>query len=658
MKRRKLLSIGAVSAASLGLLTACGGGDTKTASESDLIKSIGNVYTTEPESLDYIYTNKHASYLHTQNFVEGLLGYDQYNQIQPVMAKSWKVSDDGKTYTYQIRQGVKWVDADGNPYDDVKPSDWVTGLKHAVETEAEPLYLIADSIVGLQDYISGQTSDFSTVGIKADDDKGTLTYTLNNPEPYWNSKATYSILFPINEAFLKEKGAKFGAVATDSLLYNGPFIPTKFDAKSEISYKANPNYWDKKNVHLDAINLSFYDGSKPEELYNGFKDGKYNEAILYPTESYFKNVDEKDVVWTPTNPTTRYATFNFDRQTFGHSSKDDVQKAATQKAVLNTDFRQAILYAFDKTTYTDQKVGEEAGAKPVRNELVPDDFLKIAGKDYGTVVQTELEALNPQWKELKVAQGAAGTYNVEAAKKAFDKAKAALKAEGVEVSKEHPIILDVPVDQSVKYIIAQGNSFKNSIEKNLDGEVQVNVIKLDKDTYNSAVYYAPSAKDDDFDMKLFGGWSPDYQDPATYLNIFSPKNGDMINAIGFESEATLKGDDHGKAAKAAIKIADYQALLDAANNEFDNLDKRYTNFAKADAWLVNNALVIPIYQDGAKPILTNRVPFSGVNSSIFDSEFYYKYTKYQKDTVTADQYAKAQKEWQATAEEKAKDADK
>lgn len=660
MKTTKLLSIGIVSAASLVLLAACGGGGgSKTASESDLDKSYSNVYTTEPESLDYVYTNLQASSIHTMNFVEGLLAYDQYKQLEPAMAKSWEASEDGKTYTYQIRKGVKWVDADGNTYDEVKPSDWVTGLKHAVDSESEALYLVAGSITGLQDYISGKTKDFSTVGIKADDKKGTLTYTLNNPEPYWNSKVTYSVLYPINEAFLKEKGGKFGSVATDGILYNGAFIPTKFDAKSEITYKANPNYWDKKDVHIDTVSLSYYDGSKPEELYNGFKDGKYNEAKLYPTESYYKGVDEKNVVWTPMKSNVRYATFNFDRQTFAHTAKDDAQKAAAKKAILNLDFRQAIAYAFDKAKYVDQKVGEESGAKPVRNELVPDDFVQIEGKDYGTAVQTALEELNPQWKELKVAQGAAGTYNVELAKAAFDKAKAALKAEGVEVSKEHPITLDVPVDQSVKYLIAQATSFKNSIETNLGGEVKINVVKLDTDTFNTSVYYPPTAKDGDYDICLFKGWGPDYQDPATFLNIFSPKNGDMIQSLGFESEATLKGEDTSKAAKAAIKIDEYQNLLDAANNEYTDINARYTNFAKADAWLVDNVLALPIYQDGAIPTLTTRVPFSGADASIGDyTDYGLKYRKYQKTPVTAAEYAKAQKAWAVKVSEKAEAAEK
>ena len=97
--------------------------------------------------------------------------------------------------------------------------------------------------------------DFSNVGVKAIDDY-TLQYTLKKPEPYWNSKTTYGLLFPVNEDFLKNKGKDFGK-STDptSILYNGPFLLKSLTAKSSIELTKNENYWDKKNVHFDAIKL-------------------------------------------------------------------------------------------------------------------------------------------------------------------------------------------------------------------------------------------------------------------------------------------------------------------------------------------------------------------------------------------------------------------
>ena len=87
------------------------------------------------------------------------------------------------TYTYKIRKGVKWYTSDGEEYANVTAKDFVTGLKHAADTNSEAIYLLQNSVKGLNDYLSGANKDFSNVGIKAVDDY-TLQYTLSQPEPY------------------------------------------------------------------------------------------------------------------------------------------------------------------------------------------------------------------------------------------------------------------------------------------------------------------------------------------------------------------------------------------------------------------------------------------------------------------------------------------
>ncbi|MDD3015272.1 MAG: peptide ABC transporter substrate-binding protein [Lactococcus chungangensis] len=656
-KKTKLMGIGLMSVAALGIFAACG--NKSDSSESDG-KDYSFYYLTDPETLDYTFSGQKYTAENTANFVDGLVSYDQYRQIVPALAKSWDVSEDGKTYTYHIRKNVPWVDADGNEYDTVKPSDWVTGLKHAADTNSETLYLVSDSITGLADYASGKDKDFSKVGIKADDKAGTLTYTLNAPESFWNSKATYGILYPINAEFLKEKGKDFGKVATDGILYNGAFIATKFDNKSAIEYKANDTYWDKKNVHIKNVKLSFFDGKKPEDLYQNYMAGKYNQAQLYPTMPYYKNVKKSDVIWTAQEATTYFGMFNLNRQTYKNTAHDtDAKKTATKQAVLNKDFRQAIGFAIDKAKYNAQRVGEEGGEKLVRNTLVPYDFVTIAGKDYGTAVQADLQAIDGDvWSKLSVDQGKNSTYNVDLAKASFAKAKEALKAQGIEVSKENPIILDAPVLDTSTINIAAAASMENSLEKAFDGEVKLNSIKLAMDPYLQAVFSFKTAAEADYDWNI-SGWGPDYADPATYLNILSPKQGDITIKIGLEPSVTLEGEDKGAAAKAAVDIDAYQKLLDEANAITNNTDARYEAFAKAEAWLIDNGIVTPIYSLGAVPMMQNEVPFTKIDSNTVGSTAYsYKYRKVSDKTVTAKEYEKALKEWKAKVEEKSKAATK
>ncbi len=145
----------------------------------------------------------------TTNIVDGLMENDKYGNLVPSLAEDWSVSKDGLTYTYKIRKGVKWYDADGEERGEVTAKDFVTGLKHAADKKSEELPLVQGSIKGLDDYVQGKTTDFSQVGVKAVDDY-TLQYTLNKPETFWNSKTTNGILFPISTDFLKSKGDDFG----------------------------------------------------------------------------------------------------------------------------------------------------------------------------------------------------------------------------------------------------------------------------------------------------------------------------------------------------------------------------------------------------------------------------------------------------------------
>ncbi|OFI47578.1 hypothetical protein BG262_09650 [Floricoccus penangensis] len=659
MNKSRLLGIGLVSVAALGLVACGSGGDKKSASnDKNLVKEFKYYYVQDPETLDYTTSMQRYTAENTANFVEGLLSYDQYRQLIPALAEKWDVSKDGKTYTYHIRKGVKWVDSDGNEYAEVKPSDWVTGLKHAADSESDALYIVADSVKGLSDYASGKDKDFSKVGIKADDEAGTVTYELNQPESFWNSKTTYGVLNPVNEEFLKSKGDKFGGLSADSILYNGPYILASMTNKSEITYKSNPTYWDKDNVFIDSIKLSYYDGSKPDSLYDGFKDNKYDLARLYPTMPYYSKVDSKDVIWNAQGSSTYYGAFNYNRQNYSNSKKDDKQKEVTKKAVLNKDFRNAVTFSIDKSKATAQINGEEGADKIIRSTIVPTDFVTIEGKPFGDTVQKDLESGSDVWKDLDVSQQKNGVYNKDKATTAFNSAKEALKAEGVEISESNPVILDVPVLETSEINKKVYASIKNSIESTFNKEVIFNVIPLADDPYTKATFSFKTAADADYDFAVTG-WGPDYQDPSSYLNIFSPKSGDVLRNLGLDSQVTLKGEDKGAVAKKALNFDEYQTLLDNASAINDNDDKRYTAYAKAEAWLENNSIIVPLYSDLGSPSVRRTIPHTEIDSNnVGSSSYSYKFRKVGKDTVTSEEYEKADKAWKEEVEKRAKEAQK
>ncbi len=655
---KKVLALLLVSAVMLG---ACGSNakGSSSSKKSDLVSEYSSVYVTDLETLDYTFSSRKTNSDHYTNFVEGLLENDQYGNLKGDMAKSWEVSDDGLTYTYHLRKGVPWVDSEGNEYGaDVTANDFVTGLKHAVDVQSQTLYIVADSIKGLSDYIDGKTNDFSTVGVKAVDDY-TLQYTLNKPEPFWNSKTTYGILYPINEEFLKSKGKDFGKPTPDSILYNGPFILANNTAKSVIEYTKNESYWDPKNVHLDTVKWTYNDGSDPDGLFKSYENGELSLARVYPNSPGYKDVTKAypdGVTWSQTGGSTYNLTFNFNRGTFDATSKTtDKEKEDTKKAILDRNFRLAILFGFDKKSYNAQSVGEEGANKALRNTLVPTDFVEIGGKPYGDTVASKLKALDSDaFGDVNLSDGQDGYYNADKAKEYMEKAKTELEAKGV----QFPIHLDMPVEETSEISVNMVKSLKKSVETSLGSDnVVVDVQLLNEDKYLAATYQATTGQAGDFDITNASGWGPDYTDPSSYLNIYDSRKGDMIHTLGLEASAVVQGTDPSTAAKKAINLPEYDALLDKAAAITDDLDARYTAYADAEAWLLDNALQVPIYADGGTPRVTNVVPFSGPYGWAGIAANKLKYVEVQSDIVTTDQYDKAKKAWETKKEETAKEAE-
>ena len=355
------------------LLSACGNSSTGS-------KTYNYVYASDPSSFNYLAENRATTNDIITNLVDGLMENDQYGNYVPSLAEDWSVSKDGLTYTYKLRKEAKWYTSEGEEYAPVTAKDFVTGLQYAADKKSEALYLVQESVAGLDDYINGKTKDFSTVGVKAIDDQ-TVQYTLTRPEPYWNSKTTSTILFPLNADFLKSKGDDFGKVDPSSILYNGPFLMKSFVSKSVIEFKKNPNYWDAKNVFVDDVKLAYFDGSDQDALARNFVEGAYSYARLYPNSSSFEGIKEKNkdnIVYSLQDATSYFLNFNLDRKSYKFTAKtSDAEKKSTQEAVLNKNFRQAINFAYDRTAYGAQSQGEDGATKILRNLVVPPNFVRM-----------------------------------------------------------------------------------------------------------------------------------------------------------------------------------------------------------------------------------------------------------------------------------------
>ena len=630
--KKRVLSAGLTVAAAL-LLTACGqsGSDTKTYSST---------FSGNPTTFNYLLDYYADNTAIITNLVDGLLENDNHGNLVPSLAEDWSVSSDGLTYTYKLRKDAKWFTADGEEYAPVKAQDFVTGIKYAVDNKSQAIDLIQNSIKGLNDYITGADSDFSKVGVKAIDDQ-TVEYTLTRPEPYWNSKTTNSILFPVNEEFLNSKGKDFGTLSPDSILYSGPYLLKDFTSKSSIEYVKNPHYYDHDKVSIEHVKLAYFDGSDQELTIRNFESGAYSIAGVYPNSSNFAKTKEKykdNIVYSLQDKTSWYFNFNVNRKAYNHTSKTtDEQKKSTETAVLNKNFRQAVNFALDRTAYSAQSNGEEAASKTLRNTLVPPTFVQVGDKTFGEVVASKLVNYGTEWSDINLADAQDAYFNKEKAQAKFAEAKKELASQGV----TFPIHLDVAVDQTSKNAVTGMNSVKQTLESVLGADnIVIDVQQLSTDDFNNVAFLAPTAADRDYDLN-FDGWVGDYQDPSTYLNPFSAEDGFYLKIFGLDAK-------EDKEKITSLGLDTYTKMLKDADSENKDVAKRYEKYAEAQAWMIDNSLIMSAMSSGGTASVTKVTPFTRGYSlvGIKGDGNNYKYMKLQKDTVTTKQFEEAKTKWE------------
>ena len=630
--KKRLIGTGLVLATGI-LLSACGQSNTDTSTYS-------STFSANPTTFNYLLDYYADNTAVITNLVDGLLENDSYGNLVPALAEDWSVSSDGLTYTYKLRKDAKWYTADGEEYASVKAQDFVTGIKYAADKKGQAMDLIQNSIKGLNDYVTGVTNDFSTVGVKALDDY-TVEYTLTRPEPYWNSKTTNSILFPVNEEFLKSKDKDFGTLTPDSILYNGPYLLKDFTSKSSIEYVKNPHYYDHDKVTIEKVKLAYFDGSDQEMTIRNFESGAYSIAGVYPNSSNYAKTKEKyqdNIVYSLQDKTSWYFNFNVNRKTYNHTAKTtDEQKKSAQTAILNKNFRQAINFGIDRTAYSAQSNGEEAASKTLRNTLVPPTFVQVGDKTFGEVTAYKLVNYGTEWSGINLADAQDAYFNKEKAQAKFAEAKKELEAQGV----TFPIHLDVPVDQTNKNAVSGMNSVKQTLETVLGSDnIVIDVQQLSTDDFGNVAFLAPNPAARDYDLN-FDGWVGDYQDPSTYLDPFNAETGFYLKIFGLdakEDQELIK----------SLGLDTYTQLLKEADAENKDVAKRYEKYAEAQAWMIDNSLVMSAMSNGGTASVTKVTPFTRAYSlvGIKGDGNNYKYMRLQKDPVTKKQFDEAKAKWE------------
>ena len=426
-----------------------------------------------------------------------------------------------------------------------------------------------------------------------------------------------------------------------------------------MRFDANPNYYDKDNVFVQHVVVSYTDGKDPAQNFNMFVNGEVTAtAINSNLPDVVKKANElyaDNQYKSMTTATSYWGAFNFDRQSYAlyndpsvvTTTKDDAQKADAKAAILNKYFRLAVYAGYStKATQTVTK-GVDRALDAARNTLVPYTFAVTSdGTNYGTILTKYVEEMEPAFAGIDLNDGQDGWYNPERAKMFAEKAKEEL---GDTIS-SWPIILDYPVYAANENQKNAALAMKDSIEKAIGDYVQVNLVYLEgnSSTYYSAFYSIPTGEDNAIDFAFAAGWGPDYGDPLTYINCYNTSNGDMLNYSGLNLASETESDS-GKAAKEAIGLYDFQKVLDEAIVAVG--DERIDLFAKCEAMLLTNGILRPFTTSGANLIVSKVVPFSAAyglyGQASYNAVPYFKYMKLQSEPVLAADYEAAKAAWLA-----------
>lgn len=511
-------------------------------------------FATAPVTLDWLNTSSQSDTEITVQTVDGLVQYDNLGVMQPKLASSFDVSEDGLTYTFHIRDDAKWYTSEGAEYAPVTARDFVAGFRHMLDAQAGLEWLVDGVVVGATDYYANGGA-WEDVGYVAADDQ-TLVVTLEKPTSYFPTMLTYSCFLPICEDWFLSHGGVFGveeyaAASADtntytygmntdvaSQVYCGPYLLQKLVADSEIVCVKNPAYYDADKIVQNSITWIYDAGENPVQYYNDTVAGVYVAAALTESTGILALAKEdgnfdKYAFVTDTTSTSYFGGLNMNRGTFAlesgacASTKTEQEKIDTQTALWNKNFRKALQHAFDKGTYNAVSRGEDLKYANLRNMYTHPEFVQLsadaadqngnefkAGTLYGELVQFYLDQMGAK---VTVADACDGWYNADAAKEYLAAAKEEL---GDTVS--WPIKIDVVYYGASAANTAQSQAYKQVIESTLGAEnVVVNLIEATtSQDYYACGYRASNGEAGNFDMFYGSGWGPDYGDPNTYLNTF------------------------------------------------------------------------------------------------------------------------------------------
>lgn len=432
---------------------------------------------------------------------EGLYRLGDNLEIKPGIAKDHEISEDGLTWTFNLREDAKW--SNGDP---VTAHDFVYAWRRAVDPDTGSEYgpYLMGGVIKNATAINSGDLPVEDLGVKADGDY-TLVVTLEKSTPYFESLTTRSTFMPFNQKFVEAQGDKY-ATSTDTLLFNGPFMLTDWKSTSSSwNLEKNPDYWDAENVKLEKIT---YDVVKdPQAAADLYEKGKVDRADITAdlVDQYSSNA-----AFTVTPETSLfYLKFN----------------QTTSEALANVNIRQALSKAINKEALVNELLNDGSVAS---NGFVPQDFSKHPKTDEG-------------FREIN---GDLVTYDVEEAQKLWKKGLEEIGKEKVELEF---LGSDGETSKTTNEFIA------NQLESNLPG------LKI---TLKQVPFKQRINLDTKMDYQIqLAGWGPSYLDLYTWMDLWLTDGSN--NKMGYSNEKYDKLVKSTAGQLALKPVKRFEAFLEA-----------------------------------------------------------------------------------------------
>ena len=571
---------------------------------------LAHLASTEISTFNLLNSQTQADVQYLTNMLDGLVEADSYGNIVPGIATDWVTEDGGKTWTFHLRDNVTWVDVNGNEKAKLTADDFMTGMEWVLnfyKNDSANVSMPSEMIQGAKEYYeytktlteeqayqltAGDGSKFrEMVGIETPDDY-TLVYHCTAAKPYFDTVMAYICMYPMAQGMVDELGVEgVQGMNNENMWYNGCYLMTSYVQGNEKLFVPNPAYWDSDCKRFDSITVKMVESN--DVAYQLYQSGETDYVEL--SESNVKTISsdennpyhDKMVEWKKTFSSIQMK-FNYDKR-----NEDGSDDNNWNRAVANENFRKAWYYGLDFTDYFSRYNAINPMSCENNTYTMNGLCYTSDGTDYTELVKKELGLAEENGETpARLDRTKAEEYKQKAIEE--------LTAQGV----TFPVEVDYYISGSNQTALDTATVLKQVFADSL-GE---DFVKLNIGTYVSSVrkeVYEPQLQ-----SIAITGWIPDYGDPQNYMSQETYGNDNAYYTVLVSNANDLEDNEQNKAVLGLYK--EFTALVEAAD-AISEKDARYAAYAKAEAFLLDHAMNIPVYHDIGW-VLTKINPYSKMNA--------------------------------------------